>query len=404
MRLYAKIVGCVLVAMMLLLAGCGSRPAARPDEGRLHVFAGIPPVEYLVRQIGGSHVSVDVLVRPGQDPHTFQPTPQQALALAQAKVFFKIGMPFEDVVLAKMREAAPQLAVVDVAGGVKKRMGDGCCHDHEHEEHALPDPHVWLSPPLLKIEAANVAAGLSAADPTHTQEYRRNLASLVDRIDAVHRKIAKRLTPYRGRTFFVFHPGFGYFADAYGLKEEAVEAGGRQPATKQLRDLIQKAKAEGVSTVFMQPEFDPRSAEVVAQQIGGRVVTINGLGSDVLADLEDIAEKIETSFSGNAPRRRGERGDGDNQGGLTPRREGAKNEEEATIGWHALKGRGGECAWGGRLARPFQDVPRHLVAFFSLSLCALAPLRKPSASFSSCAPCLRGALLLASAAGGHTDG
>jgi zinc transport system substrate-binding protein len=104
------------------------------------------------------------------------------------------------------------------------------------------------------------------------------------------------LAPYRGRAFLVFHPGFGYFADAYGLKEEAVEAGGRSPGPKQFRALVEKAKAEGIKTVFVQPQYDPHSARAVAEAIGGEVVPMNGLAKDVLADLEDIAEKVKRSM------------------------------------------------------------------------------------------------------------
>ena len=105
------------------------------------------------------------------------------------------------------------------------------------------------------------------------------------------------LAPYRGRSFYVFHPGFGYFADAYGLKQEAVEAGGRSPTPKQLRALIEKAQADGVKTIFVQPQYAPQSAQVVAEAIGGKVVAINGLGKDVIADIEDIASRsIEESI------------------------------------------------------------------------------------------------------------
>jgi len=283
-------------ATLLLLAGCGRSPAERPGDGRLAVFAGIPPVAYLAEQIGGAHLSVEVLVQPGQDPHTFEPTPRQVLALSRAKVFFEIGLPFENVVLAKVREGNPQLTVVDVAKGVAKRMIDGHAHD-QHAEGGEPDPHVWLSPPLLKTQAENVAAGLSAADPAHAEEYRRNLTALLARIDAAHQRIGRMLAPYRGRSFLVFHPGFGYFADAYGLKEEAVEAGGRPPAPKQLRALIEKAKAEGIKTVFVQPQFDPHSVRVVAEAIGGEVVPMDGLAKDVLANLEDIGGKIEKALA-----------------------------------------------------------------------------------------------------------
>ncbi len=157
---------------LLLLAGCGATAVDRPADGRLPVFAGIPPLAYLVEQIGGDHVKVDVLVQPGQDPHTFEPTPQQILALSRAAIFFKIDMPFESVLLEKVLEGNRRLKVVDTTRGIKKRKMDApCCeaaggHDHAQETPGgEPDPHVWLSPPLLKIQAQNIAAALGEIDP-----------------------------------------------------------------------------------------------------------------------------------------------------------------------------------------------------------------------------------------------
>jgi zinc transport system substrate-binding protein len=291
-----------LLAILLIMPGCGQPAANRPADGRLPVFVGIPPLAYLVEQIGGDRVKVDVLVQPGQDPHTFVPTPQQAVALARAAVFFKVDMPFERVVLEKVQEGNRRLAVVDTAAGIQKLpLHEASCeksgHDHGaalHPDEA--DPHVWLSPPLLKTMAANVAAGLSQADPDHKQEYERNLTALLERLDDLHRRVKKMLKPYRGQAFCVFHPGFAYFADAYGLKEVPVQVGGQQPSPKQLRALVKLAKKQRIRTVFVQPEFDPRSAKIVAEAIGGHVVSVNGLGRDVLSDIEDVAKKMEKAM------------------------------------------------------------------------------------------------------------
>jgi zinc transport system substrate-binding protein len=303
--------GFLSMALALLLAGCSGGDAEHPTDNqtgdragsRLPAFAGIPPVAYLVEQIGGQHVKVDVLVQPGQDPHTFEPTPQQVVALSRAAVFFKIDMPFESVLLDKVQRGNRRLVVVDTTEGMRKLKMDASCgeeaDEHEHEHHLAegqPDPHVWLAPALLKIQAALIAASLGRIDPDHDREYRQNLVALDERIDAVDRRIHKMLEPYRGRAFYVFHPGFAYFADAYGLKQKAVEAGGRTPAAKQLRALIQQCHADGVKTIFVQPEFAPQSAQVVAEAIGGSVVPLNGLAKDAVSNLEDIAQKIEQSF------------------------------------------------------------------------------------------------------------
>jgi zinc transport system substrate-binding protein len=297
-------------AALMLLAGCTSSSDNRSTDGRLPVFAGIPPLAYLVEQIGGEHVRVDVLVRPGQDPHTFEPTPRQVMALGKAAIFFKIDMPFENVLLEKARENGRRLEIVDATQGITKRKMDApCCvstadGNHDHGEAAgEPDPHVWLSPSLLKVMAQNIAAALSKADPANQRDYQRNLAMLAERLDQVDQHARQMLAPYRGRSFYAFHPGFGYFADAYGLKEEAIEAGGREPTSRQLRALIEEAKADGVKTVFIQPQFDPKSVQVVADAIGGRVVPIDGLAKNAIADIEDIAAKIEKAMRGSSPQR-----------------------------------------------------------------------------------------------------
>jgi zinc transport system substrate-binding protein len=303
------------IGLMILLAGCGLTPSDRPADGRLPVFAGIPPVAYVVEQIGGEHVKVGSLVQPGQDPHTFECTPQQVLTLSRAVVFFKVDMPFENVLLKKVQQGNPRLRIVDVTRGVKKRNMDagygessvGPGHGEEPGP-GEPDPHVWLSPPLVKIQAENVAAALCEADPDHQREYRQNLAALQDRLDELHRRVQRLLAPYRGRSFYVFHPGFGYFADAYGLKQEAVELGGRPPTLKQLRALSAHARADGVKVILVQPQFASQSAQAIADAIGGKVAPIDGLGKDVIRDIEDIAEKIENSMRESSPRRHGVHG------------------------------------------------------------------------------------------------
>jgi zinc transport system substrate-binding protein len=286
---------CVFAGAMLFAVGCGPAAEESPRGGRLAVFAGIPPVRYLVEQIGGRHVNVGVLVQPGQDPHTFEASPQQVVALGRAVVFFKIDMPFETTVLEKIQEGNERLVIVDVAKNIKKLPLVGpCCEEGDHDDEL--DPHVWLSPPLLKTIAANIADGLCQADPPHAKDYRRGLSLLSRRLDALDRQVRRKLAPYRGRTFYVFHPGFAYFADAYGLKEEAVQLGGQMPTGRHLFALVEKAKADGVKTVFVQPEFDPQSAQSVADALGAQVVQINGLAENVIADIEDIAVKIERAM------------------------------------------------------------------------------------------------------------
>lgn len=284
--------------LAVLLTGCSPR-ASDSTDGRPVVFVGLPPLAYLAERIGGEYVDVQVLLPPGQDPHTAGFTSKQIAALSRAQLFVKSGMPFEDQIVGKLAAGSRGPLVVDVTQGIQKRPIDAPCiadeHDHDAEcDHGgtAPDPHVWLSPLLLKTQAENITAALERVDPAHVEDYRRNLAALLADLDAIHARTAAALKPYRGQRFYVFHPAFGYFADAYGLRQEAVEAGGKSPGQKQLTALIEKAREDGVKIIFVQPQFDQRTAETVAKEIGGRVLSIDPLAKDVLANFADIADKI----------------------------------------------------------------------------------------------------------------
>ena len=282
---------CLVSSLLLTAATSIGAAAAEP----LPVYVTVPPQAYLVEWIGNRHVAVETLVRPGRDPHTFEPTPRQVVGLAKAKLYFKVGIPFERRLLEKIEGQHGRLVVVDTAEGIERRTADSqCCEDHEHHVHHATetDPHVWLSPPLLKIQVRNIARALEQYDPAHAEDYRRNLAEMLLEIDEIDREIAAVLEPYRGQSFYVYHAAFGYFGDAYGLKQEAVQVGGRSPTLRQLRALIHRAKAEGVKIVFLQPQFDQRSARKVAAVLDGTVVTIDPLAKDVLANLEHIAVEI----------------------------------------------------------------------------------------------------------------
>jgi zinc transport system substrate-binding protein len=291
-----------IVPIVIVLGAAAQAYAAEPIEA----FAGIPPVAYLVERIGGDRVHVDVLIQPGQDPHTFEPAPKQIQALGKAKLFFKVGMPFENQLVEKIRAINPRLIVVDTAAGIEKRhlstehaAGDapnGVEHSHGHSADGL-DPHVWLSPPLVKIQAANIGLALTKIDPAGEAFFKKNLLRLHQELDALDAKIRLALKPYAGQTFYVFHPAFGYFGDCYHLKQEAIEAGGKQPSPKQLRGLIQQAKSENARIIFIQPQFDRHSAQTVADAIGGRIVTINDMEKDIHANLQDIANKIEKEWA-----------------------------------------------------------------------------------------------------------
>jgi zinc transport system substrate-binding protein len=306
------------IAMLATLtAGLVDRSAASDDV--LRVFVGIPPQQYLVDRIGGVHVTTEVLVAPGQSPHSFDATPRQMVALAESRAYFAIGLEFERELITKVRELNPDLTIVDMGRGVPRRPieGDeedpasrdtgsepdasehgGSANGREHGRAAggLTDPHIWLAPCLLAIEAENAAEALVALDPTHAADYRANLDALLADLNDLDRELAGALAPVRGKTVYVFHPAFGYFTDAYSLKQVAVETGGSEPGARDLARLVEEGRRDGVRVIFVQPEFATKSAEAVAREIGGAVVPIDPLAYDVVANLRTVARRIRAAL------------------------------------------------------------------------------------------------------------
>jgi zinc transport system substrate-binding protein len=291
--------------VLLLAAAFGAAPMV---AGQTVVFVSVPPQISLVRDIGGPYTDIHCLVQTGQDPHLFEARPKQILALARADVFLTVGMPFEQALLEKARGGLPRLAVVDMTQGFARRLCDDCGHDHSLAAGASGraaaiassdrDPHIWLSPPGLKIMAKNTADALTRADPAHTAEFRQRLKDVLDRMDRVDRQVRAILSPYRGRTVYVYHPALGYFCDAYGLRQKAVEVNGRAPSARQLHDLVRQAKEDRVATILVQRQFDRRGADIVAQAIGCRTAVIDPLAEDVVPNLQRIADAVAAGLGG----------------------------------------------------------------------------------------------------------
>ena len=297
--------GWILVALLVLLASC-SRDASERDgpPDKVKVVVSIPPQAYFVERVGGDHVAVEVLADSGQSPHAFEPTPRQMVSIAQARVYFLIGLPFEQQLTRRIGSSFENITLADTRARVPlrhltkpRRHGagkgpqtrQGQVGDHADDD---MDPHIWLDPKLVKIQANTICRALGELDPVHADDYSRNLVGFQADLDRVDAKIAKALSPFRGREFLVFHPAFGYFGASYGLRQRAVEIGGAQPGPKRVGELIEYAKEHGIKVMFVQRQFSRKAAETLAREIGGAVVPMDPLARDYIRNLEDMAEKI----------------------------------------------------------------------------------------------------------------
>ncbi|MFH1035661.1 MAG: zinc ABC transporter substrate-binding protein [Pseudomonadota bacterium] len=290
---------CLLLLICLLLAA-PAQAASQAAPPALQVATGIPPLGYLLERLAGGQAAVQVLVGAGQNPHTYEPSPRQRAALAQAKAYFKLGLPFEQTLLGKLAGGQAGLRIVDLTQGME--LAPAPEEDHhpgeaDHDEGEM-DPHVWLSPRLAQQMARTMAQALTDLDPAGAAGYDQRLQGLLADLQQVDQRLALALAPYRGASFLVYHPAFGYLGRDYGLKQVAVETGGKEPGARHLAEIIQKARAQDIRVVFVQPQFPQKSAQQVAREIGGVVVSMDDLAPDYLANLERLARELSQGLKG----------------------------------------------------------------------------------------------------------
>lgn len=309
--------GFSLTARLLLIPVLVGGPlvtTATGSDNRLVCFASILPQAYFVERVGGEYVEVYVMVGPGHSPATYEPTTRQLTRLAQADVYFSIGVFFEVSLLPRVEQNFPDVPIIDTSRRIAFRsMEDPVQTDekpasqandgedaHNHSK-GMPDPHVWLSPRLAVTIAENIRDALVSLDSRHAAAYTANCDRLCAELADLDRRIAAHLSPLRGTEVFVFHPAFGYFTDAYDLVQVAVETGGSTPGPRHLAEVIARARQKGVATIFVQREFSATVAAAVAKEIGADIVQLDPLAEDYINNMMSMAEAIRVAFeSGEA--------------------------------------------------------------------------------------------------------
>lgn len=299
MKIERKIARWLLMAVIL---GNGWLSQGLFADTKPTVFVSILPQVYFVERIGGEFVDVRVMVGPGQSPATYEPTPRQMTDLSRSRIFFRIGVPFEKTFLPKIREIFTELKIVDVSRGIER------LYFRSSGEVGTPDPHIWLDPKRVMIQARTISEELSWLLPSRKEAFQRNLVALLEDLKRLDIRLDSVLAPLRGRSFYVFHPAFGYFAQSYGLTQVAVEMEGKEPGPRRLTHLIARARDEGVRVIFVQPQYAKRDVEALARAIDGAVVPIDPLPRDYIQSLESTAEAIRVGLIPKRKDPREERG------------------------------------------------------------------------------------------------
>jgi len=297
----------------LLLTSCTN---AVPEDSNLqtkeqvNVMVSILPQVDFVERIGKEKVIVSEMIPPGFSPATHDPSPEQLVKLQNADIYFRIGhIPFEKAQMDRLIDLNPNMVVVDTSKDVPLLEMASHSHDHEEEhedgeehhendedEHST-DPHIWLSPEAVKIQARNIYEALVSYSPEDQEYFETNYNEFVSALEDLDNELENTFLRMKEETIFVFHPAFGYLADAYDFEQEAIEIEGKDPSPEHLRNIIDRANEEAVRVIFVQKQFSTRSAEAVADEIDGVVVQIDPLARDYLQNMQEMATTIVNELS-----------------------------------------------------------------------------------------------------------
>ena len=282
----------LIVLCMSLLFACSNKQ--KPTEPTLTVT--IEPLRYFTETIVGPHFKVVSMVPDGTSPETYDPTPQQLVALSKSTAYLQIGhIGFEQSWIQKLKDNTPKLPFYDTSKGINL-IHASCGHAHGHapeqtEHQQGVEPHTWNSTQNAHIIADNIYKAVCEIDPTNEAVYKHRLDSLHTLIDATNTEV-QQLLSNADKTFMIYHPALTYFARDYQLTQVSIEEAGKEPSPAHLQQLIKTCRQHGTRIIFVQKEFDIHNAKMIANEIGVEVVPINPLNYHWQEEMIQIAKAL----------------------------------------------------------------------------------------------------------------
>lgn len=330
----------LVIGLNLFVSGCADSDNSQVNEstgqkvettgaGKPAIVAvSILPQAEFVEKVGGDKVKTVVVIPPGADPHTYESSPREIEEISKASMFVTVGvgMPFEEVWIDRFEAINSGTLIVNSSEGMEikklavhhhhegeEEHSEGLEADHvedhenesaenlehesaeddEHESeegHEELDPHIWTSPANAKTMVENIYKGLVKIDPKNETYYAQNKDAYLKELDALDTRIREKLEGKKERSFMVYHPSWGYFATDYNLTMIPVEIEGKEPSAQDLTELVDLAKEKQVKVIFVQAQFSTRSAQAVAEEIGGEVIAVDPLEKKYVENMDNVSD------------------------------------------------------------------------------------------------------------------
>jgi len=276
-----------IIILIFSLTACADNNA----DSKLLVAVTIAPQKNFVEAVGGKKVEVVTMIPPGNSPGNYAPSPKEYIKFSDADIYFSIGVPADKVnILPRTRDFNEKIEIIRLDEEVAKKIDD------RYFAPGKRDPHIWLSPERVKVMIDIIAIELSEKDKEHADFYQENAKKYKSKLNKVDNEIKDIMQNLNNKSFIIYHPSFGYFADEYGLEMIAIEKDGKEATAKRLQEIIDRARKENIKVVFYQKEIDSRQSEAIAEEIGGKTVQIEPLAEDYLNNLKKMAGLFKEIF------------------------------------------------------------------------------------------------------------
>ncbi len=233
------------------------------------VLVTVAPYKYFVEKISDGQVDVQLLVPSGASSHTYEPTPKQIIKASHADIWFVIGEPFEAKAFPLFKRHNNAIQWADLRQGVSLIKEVGCPHA------GCIDPHFWLSPKVAKIQVRVIGDTLKKRYPDKAEEFGKNEQTLLKELDQIDADLESKLKPLQNRNIMISHPAYAYLARDYGFTQIPIEFEGRDPTPKQLGRVLESAKNSQIKTIFTQPQYSDKGAQLIGKEIRAKIVSLD---------------------------------------------------------------------------------------------------------------------------------
>ncbi|MTI61522.1 MAG: ABC transporter substrate-binding protein [Firmicutes bacterium] len=283
MRKIARIFVLLFIVGIIFVSGTACQVSGESDK--LSVAVSIVPEATFVKAVAGELLDVVTMIPPGNSPANYSPSPKELTKFSDSRIYFVMGVPADLTnILAKAEAINPDIKVVKLFAEVNEVYPD--------REFSLGkrDPHIWLSPKRAKVMVRIIARELAEIDEKNRDVYQKNAGEYINKLNELDKEISNSLSKLKNKTFIVYHPAFGYFADDYGLEMLAIEEEGKEATPRRVQKIIDLAKKENIKAIFYQAEIDSRQSQAIAEEIGGKTIQVDPLAADYIKNLQKTAE------------------------------------------------------------------------------------------------------------------